>query len=153
MINISIGPWRKAWLHSWWVTSLHFLTQCPAHVSVSWSSLVKYRQLDAGCLCLRLQTDRSWTPIFRNMTARKRPFNQIPRVFLQLQTWLCVAMFCKEMIFNVSYMWIDVLMLLIIVAMKVWTVTVTSPLVHINNCDLLVQWPHNFHTHFSSHCE
>ena len=36
---------------------------------------------------------------------------------------------------------------------KVWTVTVTSPqLVHVNNCDLLlVYWPHNFHTHFSSH--
>jgi len=24
-------------------------------------------------------------------------------------------------------------------------------LVHINNCDLLLHWPHNFHTHFSSH--
>jgi hypothetical protein len=43
----------------------------------------------------------------------------------------------------VSYMQIHVLI----------TVTVKSPqLVHVNNCDLLlVHWPHNFHTHFSSH--
>ena len=76
-------------------------------------------------------------------------------VFLQLQSWLCVGMFCKRMIFCVSYMPIHVLMSLIIVTMKVWTVTVTvtSPqLVHIKNWDLLlVHWPHNFHTHFSSH--
>jgi len=42
---------------------------------------------------------------------------------------------------------IHVLMSLIIVTMKVWTVTVTSPqLVHVNNCDLLVtpQFPHPF---------
>jgi hypothetical protein len=74
-------------------------------------------------------------------------------VFLHLQSWLCIGMFCKRTIFCVSYMRIHVLMSLIIVAMKVWTVTVTSPqLVHINNCHLLlVHWPHNFHTHFSSH--
>jgi len=60
-------------------------------------------------------------------------------VFLQLQSWLCVGMFCKRTIFCVSYMWIHVLMSLIIVIMKVWTITVTSPqLVHINNCDLLL---------------
>jgi len=57
-------------------------------------------------------------------------------VFLQLQSWLCVGMFCKRTIFCASYMWIHVL---IIVIMKVWTVTVTSTqLVHINNCDLLL---------------
>jgi len=35
-------------------------------------------------------------------------------------------------------MWIHILVTLIIVTMKFWTVTVMSPqLVHINNCDLL----------------
>jgi len=53
-------------------------------------------------------------------------------VFLQLQSWLCVRMFCKRTIFCVSYMRIHVLMSLIIVTMKVWTVTVMSPqLVHV----------------------
>jgi len=42
-------------------------------------------------------------------------------------------------IFCVSYMWIHVLMSLIVVTMKVWTVTVMSlQLVHVNNCDLLL---------------
>ena len=67
-------------------------------------------------------------------------------VFLQLQSWLYVGVFCKRMIFCVSYMWIHVLMSLIIVTMKVWAVTMkvgavtmTSPKpVHVNNCDLLV---------------
>jgi len=58
-------------------------------------------------------------------------------VFLQLQSWLCVGVFCKRMIFCVSYMRMEVLRSLIIVTVKVWTVTVTSPLFHINNCDLL----------------
>ena len=31
-------------------------------------------------------------------------------VFLQLQSWLCVGMFCKRTIFCVSYIWIHVLM-------------------------------------------
>jgi hypothetical protein len=76
-----------------------------------------------------------------------------PPVFLQLQSWLCGGMFCKRTIFCVSYMWIDILVSPIIVTMKVWAVTVTSQqLVHVNICCLLlVHWPHNFHTHFSSH--
>jgi len=40
-------------------------------------------------------------------------------VFLQLQSWLCIVMFCKRTIFCVSYMRIHVLMSLIIVTMKV----------------------------------
>jgi len=48
-------------------------------------------------------------------------------------------MFCKRTIFCVSYMPIHVLMSLIIVIMKVWTVTVMFPqLVHVNNCSLLL---------------
>jgi len=74
-------------------------------------------------------------------------------VFLQLQSWLFIGMLWKRTIFCVSYMQIHVLKSLILVTMRVWTVTVTSPkLVHINNCNLLlVHWSHNFHTHFSSH--
>ena len=60
-------------------------------------------------------------------------------VFLQLQSWLCVGVFCKRTIFCVSYMWIHILMSLIIVTVKVWAVTVTSPqLVHVNNWDVLL---------------
>jgi hypothetical protein len=58
-------------------------------------------------------------------------------VFLQLQSWLCVGVFCKRTIFCVSYMGIHVLMSLIIVTVKVRTVTVTSTLVHVNNCNLV----------------
>ena len=54
-------------------------------------------------------------------------------VFLQLQLWLCIRMFCKRTMFCVSYMRIHVLISLIIVTMKVWTVTVTSlQLVYVN---------------------
>ena len=59
-------------------------------------------------------------------------------VFLHLQSWLCVGVFCKRTIFCVTYMRIEVLMSLIIVTVKVRTVTVTSTLVHVNNCDLLL---------------
>jgi hypothetical protein len=38
----------------------------------------------------------------------------------------------------VSYLRTEVLMSLIIVTVKVRTVTVTSPLVHVNNCDSVV---------------
>jgi hypothetical protein len=56
-------------------------------------------------------------------------------VFIQLQSWLCVGMFCKRAIFCVNYMRTHILMSLITVPMKVWTVTVTSPqLLHITNC-------------------
>jgi len=99
------------------------------------------------------ETDQSWPPIFRTIRLQKRDHSFRYSVFLQLQSWLCVGMFCKRTIFCVCYMRIHILFSLIIVTMKVWTVTVTSPqLVHVNNCDLLlVHWPHHFHTHFSSH--
>jgi hypothetical protein len=76
-------------------------------------------------------------------------------VYLQLQSWFCVGMFCKRTIFCASNMRMHVLMSLILVTIKVLTVTVTvtSPqLVHVSNCDLLlVHWPHKFQAHFSSH--
>jgi hypothetical protein len=60
-------------------------------------------------------------------------------VYLQLQSWLCIGVFCMRAIFCASYMRIHVLMSLIIVTMGVWTVTVASPqLVHVSNCDLLL---------------
>jgi len=138
---------------------LHFLTQHPAHAFVSWSgSLFASRLLTACCRMLGSQVTNKETghdPLFLEpLDCNKRTtHSDTLSVFLQLQSWLCVGMFCKRTIFCVIYMRIHVLMSLIIVKMKVWTVTVTSPqLVHINNCDLLlVHWPHNFHAHFSSH--
>jgi len=60
-------------------------------------------------------------------------------VLLQLQSWLCIEIFCKRTIFCVSCMRIHVLLSLIIVTVKVWTVTVMFPqLVHVNDCDLLL---------------
>ena len=90
------------------------------------------------------QTDQSWSPIFRTIRLQQRDhwfrhFSVFLPDFLQLQSWLCVRVFWKRMIFCMSYMWKHVLMSLIIVTMKFSTVTVMSQqLVHINNCDLLL---------------
>ena len=144
-------------MRCWWVMSffiflhnvLHMrLSAGPAHLS-----LQGYWQHDAGCFGLKLPTNRPvLTPIFRKIRLKQRDRSFRYSVFLQLQSWLWVGTFCSR-IFCVSYMRIHVLMSLVIVTVKVWTVTVTSSqLVHLNNCDLLlVHWPHNFHTHFSSH--
>jgi hypothetical protein len=101
------------------------------------------------------QTDRPWPPIFRTIRLQQRDHSFRYSVLLQLQLRLCVGMFCMRVIFCVSYTRIHVLISLIIVTTKVWTVTAMFPqLVHINNCyHLLGQWPHNFHTHISSHYE
>jgi hypothetical protein len=102
------------------------------------------------------ETDQSWPPIFRTTDCNTlTTHSDILSVFLQLQSWHCVGIFCNRAIVCVCYMLIQVLMSLIIVTMKVWTVTVmSSQLVHINNCDLLLgHWPYNFHTHFSAHYE
>jgi len=105
-------------------------------------SLEGYRQLDAGCLGLKLQINRLvMAPLFLEPLDCNKgtTHSDTLSVFLLLQSWLCVGMFCKRTIFCVSYMWIHILFSLIIVIMKVWTVTVTSPqLVHVNNCDLLL---------------
>jgi len=83
------------------------------------------------------QTDQSWPPIFRTIRLQQRDHSFRYSVFLQLQSWLCVGMFCKRTIFCVSYMLIHILMSLIIVTVKVQTVIVTSPLVHVNSHYLL----------------
>ena len=66
-------------------------------------------------------------------------------------------MFCKRTIFCVSYMRIEVLMSLIIVNVKVWTVTVTSPLVHVKTtaifCRSCYWWQWNKHRRGSSELE
>jgi len=51
------------------------------------------------------QTDWSWPPIFRTVRLQPRDhsFRFSLSVFLQLQSWLCVGMFCKRTIFCVSY--------------------------------------------------
>jgi hypothetical protein len=138
---------------------LCFLTRCPAHVFVSFSgSLFVLSLSTAWCRMLWSQVTNKQTghdPLFLEPLdcIKGTTYSDTLFVFLQLQSWLCIGMFCKRTIFCVSYMWIHILMRLIIVTLKVWTVTVTSPqLVHINNCDLLlVRWPHDFHTRFSLH--
>jgi hypothetical protein len=78
------------------------------------------------------QTDWLWPAIFWTIRLQKRDHSFRYSVSLQLQSWICVGMFCKRTIFCVSYMRIHILMSLIILTMKVWTVTVMSPqLVHI----------------------
>ena len=129
----------------------------PACPFVSWfGSLFASRLSTAWCRMLGSQVTNKQTghdPLFLEIQDCNKGtiHSDTLSVFLQLQSWLYVGMFCKRMIFCVSYMRIHILMSLIIATMKVWTVTVRSPqLVHVNNCDLLlVHWPHNFHTHFS----
>jgi len=55
-------------------------------------------------------------------------------VFLHLQSWLCVGMFCKRTMFCESYMGIRVLMSLIIVSDSDSDVPTTSS----HNCDLVL---------------
>jgi hypothetical protein len=64
-------------------------------------------------------TDQSWPPIFRTIRLQQREhsfrFSLSLSLFLQLQSWLCIGMFCRRTIFCVSYMQIHVQMFLIIV--------------------------------------
>jgi hypothetical protein len=145
-------------MHCWRVTSffvsLHDVLHMRLSAGLAYLSLEGYRQLNLG---LKLQTNRPiLTPIFRTTRLQQRDHSfDTLSVFLQLQSWLCLGIFCKRTIFYVRHMRLHIMMSLTIVRMKVWTVTVTSPqLVHTNNCDpLLVHWPHNFHAHFTSHHE
>jgi hypothetical protein len=147
-------------MHCWWVTSFNIFIHDVLHMHLS-AGLTHllihgHQQLDAGCLGLKLQTNRPvLTPYFYNhKTATKRPLIQILYLFsLSSNHGFCMGMFCKGSIFCVSYMQIHFLTSLITVTMKVWTVTAMSPQpVHVKNCYLLLgHWPHNFHTHVSSH--
>jgi len=56
------------------------------------------------------QTDRSWPTGFRTTRLQQRDYSFRYSVFLQLQSWLCVGMFCKRTIICVSYMLIHILM-------------------------------------------
>jgi hypothetical protein len=137
------------------ICTFSYTTSCTCVCQLVWlTSLQGYQQLDAGCLGVKLRINRLVRPpIFRTIRLQQRDHSFRYSVFLQLQLWLCIGIFCKRTISCVSYMRIHILMSLVIVTLKVWTVTVTSPqLVHINSCDLLlVHWPNYFHTHFSSH--
>jgi hypothetical protein len=88
----------------WQVTSfvfLHNIMHMHLSVGVTHLSLQGYQQLDAGHLCLKLQSDQSWPPIFRTLRLQQRDHSFRYSVFLQLQSWLCVGMFCKRTIFCV----------------------------------------------------
>ena len=155
-------PWGREETHDcspmrcWGVTSFFISLRDVLHMSLSACSCFKV--IDSLMQVVRSQVTNKQTgpdPLFlepedcNKVTTRSDTLS----VYLQLQSWLYVGVFCKKTIFCASYMRIHVLMSLIIVTMKVWTVTVTSPqLVHVSNCDLLlVHWPpYNFHTHFSS---
>ena len=134
---------------------LRFLTQRLAHPFVSWSgSLFASRLSTAWCRVLGSQvTDQSWPLIFRAVRLQQRDHSfEYPLCFPSFAIMALCRNVLQEDDILLSYMWIHFLKSLIIVAMKVWTVTMTSPqLVLINKCDLLlIHWPHNFHTYFSS---
>jgi len=139
-----------------WVSSFSYTTSCTCVCQLVWLTY-RFKVIDSlmqdAWVSSYKQTDWSWPLIFRTIRLQQRDHSFKYSVFLQLQSWFCIGMFCKRTIFCVSYKRIHILMSLVIVTMKIWTVTVTSPqLVHVNNWHLLlVHWPHNFHTHLSSH--
>jgi hypothetical protein len=102
-------------MHCWWVTSFFVFLHDILHVCLSAGlahiSLQGYWQLDADAwVSSYKQTDQSWPPIFRTIWLQQRDHSFRYSVFLQLQSWLCVGIFCKRTIFCVSYMQIHVLM-------------------------------------------
>jgi len=124
-------------MHLWQVmyfsVFLHYVLQMHLLAGLTHLLLQGYSQLDAGCLGLKLQTDCFWPPIFRII--RLQQWNRWFRYRLcfffitsfRCSLGFCVLLFWKRKIFCVSYMWIHVLMCVIIVKMKFWTVPVTSP--------------------------
>jgi len=63
-------------MHCWRVTHFYVLLHDVLHIRLS-AGLAHflfqgYRQLDAGCLGLKLQTDQSWPLIFRTIRQQKR---------------------------------------------------------------------------------
>ena len=87
------------------------------------------------------QTVCSWPPFVRIifMQQRDHSFRYTLFVFcnfFQLQSGLCIGVFWEKTIFCVCYMRIHILMSLIIVTMKFWTVT-SPQLVYVNKCHLL----------------
>jgi hypothetical protein len=143
--------WRVTHFYVFLLDVLHMrLSAGLAHLS-----LQGYRQSDPGCWVSSYKsTDQSRPPIFRTIRLQQRVHSFRYALFFPSVAIMDLHRNVrKRMIFCMSYMRIHVLMSLIIVTMKVWTVTLTSQeIVHVNNCNLLlVQRPHNFHTHFSSH--
>ena len=156
-LNIGLGPRGNSWLLSHGLSTGHefrFLTRCCTCVSQLVWFASRFKAIDSLMQDIWSQATHEQTghdPLFLQPLDCHKDTAHSDTVFLQLQSWLCVRMFCKRKIFCESYMRIHVQMSPIIVAMKVWTVT-SSQLVHTKNCDLLlIHWPHNFHTHYSSH--
>jgi hypothetical protein len=140
-----------------WVSLFPYATSCTRVCQLVWRTSC-FKVIDSLMQDVRSQVTNKQTspdPLFlepedcNKVTTHSDSLS----VYLQLQSWLCVGVFCKRTILCASYMRIHILISLIIVTVKVWTLTVMSPqLVHVSNCDLLlVHWPHNFYTHFSSH--
>ena len=90
-------------MHCWQITHFYIFLHniLHMHLSTGLSHLLfqGYWQLVAGCLGLMLQTNQSWPPIFRTIRLQQRDHSFRYSVFLQLQTWLCVGMFCKRRYF------------------------------------------------------
>ena len=145
-------------MRSWRVTHfcvfLHNVQHMRLWADLAHLSLQGYRQLDAGCwISSYTQTYRPQPPILR--TIRLQQTEHSFRCSLCFHSVAIMALRRNVLQEDdiLCYMRIHVLMSLIIVTIKVWTVTVTSPqLVHVNNCDLLlVHWSYVFHTHFPLH--
>jgi hypothetical protein len=141
-----------------WVTNfclfLHNILNTCLSAGLAHLSHLVYRQLDAECLVLKLQTGLSLPPIFRSIRLQ-----QLDHSFRYSLCFASVAIMalCRNVLQEDN----------ILCELYVDTRSDVSDYsdsenlarysdapqpVHINNCDLLlVHWPHNFHTYFSSH--
>ena len=148
--HFAVGPRTKTWLLFHASLTGHafrrFIARHPAHAFVGWSSsLIASRLLTAWHRMFGSQvTNKQTSPdvLFlepedcnKETTHSDTVFVFLPN-FLQWQSWLSVGVFCKRTIFCVCYTRIHVLMSLIIVTMKFWTVT-SPQLVYVNKCHLL----------------
>ena len=93
-------------MYCWRFTHFYVFLHDVLHIHLSSDllhfSLQGYWQLNAGCLGLKLQINRSViTPSFLEIQACNKgtTHSDTPSVFLQLQSLLCIWMFCKHTIF------------------------------------------------------
>jgi len=95
---------------------LRFLTWRPARAFVRWpGSLFASRLSTAWCRMLGSQVTNKQTglypPFLEPLDCNTgTTHSDTLSVFLQLQSWLCLEMFCKRTIFCASYMRIHILM-------------------------------------------
>jgi hypothetical protein len=145
----------RCWRHTSFYVLLHVIYMSLS-AGLTHLSLQGYWQLDAGCLGLKLRTNRPvLTPYFRTIRLQQRDHSFRYSLCFPSAAIMALRSNVLQEDDILCEMWIHVQISLIIVTTKVWTVAVISPqLVQVNNCDLrLGHWPHNFRTHFSSHYE